>query len=57
MLRCYKQEKTRVAGKTDRQMLASKDGNTEVEGTMALEATTRQQSVKTQLTEKTSYML
>jgi hypothetical protein len=37
-------------------MLASKDGNTEVEGSMALEAITRQQPEKTQETEKTLYM-
>jgi hypothetical protein len=40
-----------------RQSLASKKVNTEVEGTVALKAVTRQRLVKTQQTEKTSYTI
>jgi hypothetical protein len=40
-----------------RQLLASKDRNTEAEEALALEAITRQQPVKIEQTEKTLYML
>jgi hypothetical protein len=40
-----------------RQSSASKDVNTEAEGCVVLEAVTRQQPVKMQQTEKTSYVL
>jgi hypothetical protein len=40
-----------------RQSLAGKDVNKEVEGTKALKAVTRQRLVKTQQTEKTSYVM
>jgi hypothetical protein len=40
-----------------RESPASKDVNTEVEEATALEAVTRQQPVKIQHTEKTSYVL
>jgi hypothetical protein len=40
-----------------RQSPASKDINTEVEGSAALEAVTRQQLVKTEQNEKTYYVL
>jgi hypothetical protein len=40
-----------------RQLLASKDMNTEAEEATALEAITRQQLVKIQQTEKISYVL
>jgi hypothetical protein len=39
------------------QLPASKDVNTEVEGSVALEAVTRKRLEKTQQTEKTPYVL
>jgi hypothetical protein len=52
VLRCYKQDKSRVllvVGKSP----GSKDVNTEVERSTALESVVRQRLVKTQQTEKT----
>jgi hypothetical protein len=51
MLRCYKQDRSRVL-LVGKESPASKGMNVQVEGSMALEAITRQRLGKTQQTEK-----
>jgi hypothetical protein len=50
--RCFKQDKSRIE-LVVRQSPANEDVYTQVEGTTALEAVTRQRLAKTQQTEKT----